>query len=90
MQSSNTVFTSQYSNMLSKERNLRNEKSETTSHLLMDSIYLFLTYRTTLWFHWIYKFCICFHASALHISGWQNLARKQSASSAKTFGIHYM
>lgn len=39
-----TVFNSQNSNMFSKKRNLRNEKSETASHLLMDSIYLFFSY----------------------------------------------
>lgn len=42
-----TVFTSQNSNMLSKERNLRNKKSETASHLLMDSIYFFFFLHTS-------------------------------------------
>lgn len=79
----NTVFIYQNLNMLSMERNLRNEKSEIASHLLIFAIYIY-TYTHSLISLIRYTYSV--YVSALHIGEWQNFKFPRKKFSSKNIG----
>lgn len=83
--SSNTVFISKNLNMLSMEINLRNEKSETASHLLIFATYIYTPHHSLI--RYTYSVYVSMFLPFLcHISEWQNLKFPRKKITSKNTG----